>query len=708
MMSVEKKKKKLPGDPFRYRKLFIKMIFSFLAVTFVPLLFLYFLLIKTTGELPFSFEEIGLNLAHQKVNSDLNTARLTFQSKRQQLRVRLVEASRHPRLIQAIQNYNEDKVNNLLDAFRTEEDFHFLQVIERKGTLLSATNLGRTSGPDETELNYSQHPIVQLALGGEIGLSVRTEDQEWLARLGVANQARTVTKLGEGDPYPIDYAALTDGMVIEVSAPVIGKSGQVIAVLFGGHLINNSDSLIHEIEKSCFAEKGTGSVSIYLGPVTVATNIVDEDGVRATGAVIQREEGIRVLERAEKWLGDTKILGERYLSAYEPIIDHNNRVIGVLHIGTKKKPFIQSYLAQGELIASNLIRSFWRNALMSMLFAFIVAFVFARKLTHLIRQMVLHTQSIADGDLTSKLHIHQRDEIGQLAYSINRMTGKLRYLVNEIKNAGVMVKEHSQRISDSINILATTTSQQSAATDQTTATMEEVAVSSRQIAENSNFVAETALTTQKNAQKGVDAISDTLDKMNEVWKRNDRNIQEIISLGSKSKEIGDVMETIKLIADQTKLIAFNAAIESSGESEAERRFSIVAVEIRRLADSVMQSTEEIRDRIEEIQEATYELVISSEEGTKKLADGLDHTRVTANLLQEILEAANMTAESARRISLATQQQKTASEQVVIALQEIFDGTKQLVETNNTSIGISAYLQELSEELGKTIQKFKID
>src|SRR5208337_1012155 len=204
--------------------------------------------------------------------------------------------------------------------------------------------------------------------------------------------------------------------------------------------------------------------------------------------------------------------------------------------------------------------------------------------------------------------------------------------------------------------------------------------------------------TWDDTKKGASAVESVIMKMNDINSDNLNSIREIVELGRKSKEISKVMEIINSIADQTKLIAFNAALEASSAGEAGKRFGVVAVEIRRLADSVMESTGEIESKINEIQEAINRLVIASEKGAKSIQEGMEFSNQTAGILEGIVDDAQSTTDAAKQISLSTQQQKTASNQVVTALREIVVGTEQTTDAVNEVVSISIKLATLSNGL----------
>lgn len=287
-----------------------------------------------------------------------------------------------------------------------------------------------------------------------------------------------------------------------------------------------------------------------------------------------------------------------------------------------------------------------------------------------------------------------------------RVNGKLQAILGQVSEAIQDVHLSASDISVAIQEQAAVSSEQSASVSEITSTMEELSASSFQIAEHSGSVVDIATRTWEDTKKGATAIETVIMKMADINNDNQHSIDEILELGKKSKEITKIMEIINTIADQTKLIAFNAALEAAGAGEAGKRFGVVAVEIRRLADSVMESTGEIEGKISEIQESINRLVIASEKGSKGIQEGMEYSNSTASLLIDIVDAAHATTEAAKQISLSTQQQKTAGDQVVIALREIVAGTGQTTEAIEKISLISGGMERLSDELKGLTDQFK--
>jgi methyl-accepting chemotaxis protein len=317
---------------------------------------------------------------------------------------------------------------------------------------------------------------------------------------------------------------------------------------------------------------------------------------------------------------------------------------------------------------------------------------------------------LAEGDLNVELSEsgHGDDEIGVLLGSMNHMVLKFRGIIGKLSDSAIAVNRSANIISESVQDQAVIANQQSSSVTEITSTMEEFSASSTEIADHAGSVAAIAEKTLDDTKQGALIFETFVAKMADIREDNQSSIGEILELGKKSKEISSVMEIINGIADHTKLIAFNAALEASSAGESGKRFGVVAAEIRRLADSVMESTGEIENKINEIQEAINRLVISSEKGTKGIAEGMAYSMETGELLSEIVNGANATSIAAKQISLSTRQQKTASDQVVAAIREIADGARKSSESIGHITANGRALTEFSEGLKVLVRQFVLE
>jgi methyl-accepting chemotaxis protein len=237
--------------------------------------------------------------------------------------------------------------------------------------------------------------------------------------------------------------------------------------------------------------------------------------------------------------------------------------------------------------------------------------------------------------------------------------------------------------------------------------MEEFSSTASQIALHSQGVVERADKTLDDSKNGAAEVENLTFKVNDISGNIQANLGEIVELGRKSKEINKVMEIINNIANQTKLIAFNAALEAASAGEAGKRFGVVAVEIRRLADSVVESTTEIEGKITEILDSVNRLVMSSEKSSQLIQEGQEYASHTVAMLIESVDGVEETTSAARQISLSTQQQQIASSQVVLALKDIEQGVRFSTESIHTSNAVIGELAELSDQLKALIKTFNM-
>ncbi len=182
----------------------------------------------------------------------------------------------------------------------------------------------------------------------------------------------------------------------------------------------------------------------------------------------------------------------------------------------------------------------------------------------------------------------------------------------------------------------------------------------------------------------------------------------IAKLSKRVERIGTVVEVIDEIADRSDLLALNAALEGSRAGEAGKGFSIVAAEMRRLAENVLESTKEIKNLITEIREATANAGSAAEASKVATESGEKLGAVAAQAVEGILAGVQETSDAARVINLATQQQRTATEQVVASMAEIEDVTRQTTQASKQATGASAELTQLAGRLAELIKRFKAD
>ncbi len=238
---------------------------------------------------------------------------------------------------------------------------------------------------------------------------------------------------------------------------------------------------------------------------------------------------------------------------------------------------------------------------------------------------------------------------------------------------------------------AATAQDQSAAVKEIVATMEDNTALSEDISQRIQDVSGVAVKTNSIVAEGVSFIEANMKQLQEIASTNMNTIEGIKALGEKIENIWSIVSLINSVADQAKIIAFNAELEANNTNSSGKNFHIVANEIRRLADGIIESTKEIKTRITEIQESSDDLILTSENGTEKIQSGVENAKNLETRFESIKNASEITAESAEKITTIIQQQTMASEQILITLKQISAGV------SNFSMA-TEYISNASENL----------
>ncbi|MBQ9207093.1 MAG: hypothetical protein IJ158_10320 [Treponema sp.] len=276
---------------------------------------------------------------------------------------------------------------------------------------------------------------------------------------------------------------------------------------------------------------------------------------------------------------------------------------------------------------------------------------------------------------------------------IGSLRGKERIVAQklsaEIQNLAVSSKEN-----------AATSQDQSASVKEIVATMEDNTALSENISQKINGVTQVASKTNEDVAEGVAYLEENVNQLKEIASANQDTIDGIKSLGDRIENIWDIVSLINSVADQAKIIAFNAELEASSAGEAGKNFHIVATEIRRLADGIIDGTKEIKTKITEIQQSSDSLILLSESGTEKIQKGVQTASALSERFTSIKNASEITAESSQKITTIIQQQAMASEQILITLKQIASGTESFSAATENISAASQQLKSIAEDLSK--------
>ncbi len=314
--------------------------------------------------------------------------------------------------------------------------------------------------------------------------------------------------------------------------------------------------------------------------------------------------------------------------------------------------------------------------------------------------------SLADGDLTVNATVSE-DITGAIADSVNFAIEALRSLVKTINDASVGVASAAQEAQATAMHLAEASEHQATQITNASAAINEIAVSIDEVSKNSLESADVAQRSVLIAHNGAEVVRDTIKGMNNIRSQIQDTSKRIKRLGESSQEIGNIVELINDIAEQTNILALNAAIQAASSGESGRGFAVVADEVQQLAERASSATRQIEGIVKTIQTDTNEAVRSMEQTTSEVVGGARKAEDAGEALTEIETVSNDLAELIQNISEAARQQSVAATNIsgtMNVIQEITTQTSAGTQQTAESIG---NLVELATELRKSVEDFKL-
>ncbi len=317
------------------------------------------------------------------------------------------------------------------------------------------------------------------------------------------------------------------------------------------------------------------------------------------------------------------------------------------------------------------------------------------------------TQRVASGQLGKTTIIPAEDEVWAASLAFAAMEAQLFTALRQLKEAGVKISSTTEELIASSTKHEAGAADQTGALSQTSATTEELARSARQIAQNASDVSRLAQQMLDAAQGGKRSAGDFYASILRVREGNQAIADSVVRLNKRVQQVGRIVEFIDGIADKSDLLALNAELEGTKAGEVGRGFSLVAAEMRRLSESVMQSTREINRLIEEIRDATNAAVMATEAGVKATDAGSALARQVTEALDRIVAFANQTTDAVKAITLATHQQQSGTDQLASAMNDILRSTQNALGATAQMSSANADLSALSNELQSTVSRFEV-
>ena len=270
--------------------------------------------------------------------------------------------------------------------------------------------------------------------------------------------------------------------------------------------------------------------------------------------------------------------------------------------------------------------------------------------------------------------------------------------VEQTRNMSKTIQKSTNEIFLSSKDIFSTANSQAASVQEIESTVKENTQIAVEIAEKTSSVATIASKMEDDVLHGFSVLEHNVDQMKNIKNKNDEVIGGIVALGNKITKIREIIKTINTITDQTKVIAFNAALEAASAGDRGKRFSVVANEVNRLADDIAALTKQMREQVEEIQNSSSSLIISSEESADKITEGNKLIRELEDIFREIRSGAEITANQAQMITVSTQKQQKSTEQIDIAIADISTGLNNFIHSTEVATSSAEGLTRMIQEL----------
>lgn len=415
-------------------------------------------------------------------------------------------------------------------------------------------------------------------------------------------------------------------------------------------------------------------------------------------------------------------------TVFSPIKDDNGQLIALLGID-----YSADYI--NTIIKTSVIKQIV-IAIIGILILLVLVYIIIDRLLKPLKKVVNVANQVANGELIDVDLETSKDEIGKLSESIRTMVANLQHIILNIRNTSNHVSSaanqltvhagetynSSTNIALDMNQITQNAEASMTMTEETAAAMEETATGIQQIADSANVAAESSISASQASERGNEVVQQVIAQMELINDSVEQIGTTINGLHVNTKKISEIVSLITAIADQTNLLALNAAIEAARAGEHGKGFAVVADEVRRLAEQSSQSATEIYNLISSIQSDSNASITVMEKGKEDVRVGMAFTNEVGEIFKEILTSSEEVASQIREISAASQQISASSEEVAASVNNIKQSAEQSAEfssnvSNSTQEQLSTMqeVKDASSSLGKTaeelqglVAKFKLE
>ena len=340
-------------------------------------------------------------------------------------------------------------------------------------------------------------------------------------------------------------------------------------------------------------------------------------------------------------------------------------------------------------------------------FTILLTYGISRTITVPVSILANQTKRVANGDLSVDFTTCTGDEIGQLTCSFKTMTEGLRAIISKVSDTSNQVAAAANQLTSTADRIASGSEEVAAQATSVATAGEEMSATSNDIAQNCQMAAEGAQHASQLAQNGASVVDATIAVMSQIAEKVQESAKTVESLGDRSDQIGTIIGTIEDIADQTNLLALNAAIEAARAGEQGRGFAVVADEVRALAERTTKATKEIGGMIKAIQGETKEAVAAMEQGVRQVESGTGEAAKSGEALRDILEQVNVVSMQVNQIATAAEEQTATTNEITGNIHLITSVVGDTAGCAHAAAAAASQLNSNASELQRLVRQFKL-